>query len=63
MKEIKWALYTAYVIFYTSLAWFIFVGLSPKADQGFPILLIPLVLLTAVNLAFIIKYLAENWDK
>ena len=63
MKEIKWTLYTLYIILYTSLIWacFVFKGI-PLGPNGIWVGAIFAVVITAVHIIVIAKYILEHWN-
>lgn len=64
MKEVKWILYTLYVIGYTSLAWATIIWDGIKVGPNNVWLgLIGLVILTIFNFLVVGIYLCTNWDE
>ena len=64
MKEIKWILYTLYVVGYTSLAWvtIIWNGI-PIGPNDIVIGIIGLIFLTIINIVVITSYIYVNWNQ
>jgi len=63
VKEIKWILYTLYIMFYTSLIWacFVFEGI-PLGANGIWVGVILAAILTFVHIYFIIYYIVNHWN-
>lgn len=63
MKEIKWMLYTLYVMAYTSLIWacVIWKGLRVGVNDV-PFGALAATVLSAFNIILVVSYVKDHWD-
>ncbi len=63
MKEIKWALYTLYVMAYTSLIWACVIWNGIRAGvNDTPFGAMAATVLSAFNIILVVSYIKDHWN-